>query len=85
MNLKGKHFLSCEDWTKEELDVVFNRSFELKEQFYKEQQHLHLPWKTLFMIFFEQSTRTRNSMEAGMTQLGGHAHDLTANITRRSC
>lgn len=79
MDLKGKHFLSCEDWTKEELDEVFKRSFELKDQFYREEQHLHLPWKTLFMIFFEQSTRTRNSMEAGMTQLGGHAHDLTAD------
>lgn len=79
MNLKGKHFLTCDDWTKEELDIVFERSFELKQQFYDEEPTLYLPHKTLFMIFFEQSTRTRNSMEAGMTQLGGHAHDLTAD------
>jgi ornithine carbamoyltransferase len=77
--LKGKHFLTCEDWTKEELDVVFDTSFELKEKFYKEEPTRYLQDKTLFMIFFEQSTRTRNSMEAGMTQLGGHAHDLTAD------
>ena len=77
--LKGKHFLSCDDWTREELDVVFNKSFELKEKFKNEEPHLLLPHKTLFMIFFEQSTRTRNSMEAGMTQLGGHAHDLTSD------
>ncbi len=79
MNLKGKHFLSCDDWTREELDIVFDKSFKLKEQFKNEVPHLHLPHKTLFMIFFEQSTRTRNSMEAGMTQLGGHAHDLTSD------
>lgn len=76
---KGKHFLTCEDWTKKELDQVFDKSFELKDQFLKEEAHLDLLHKTLFMIFFEQSTRTRNSMEAGMTQLGGHAHDLTAD------
>ena len=76
-NLKGKHFLTCQDWTKEELDVVFETSFDLKDKFRKEISTRYLPDKTLFMIFFEQSTRTRNSMEAGMTQLGGHAHDLT--------
>ncbi len=74
---KGKHFLSEDDWTREELDVVFERSFELKDKFYNEVPTRVLQDKTLFMIFFEQSTRTRNSMEAGMTQLGGHAHDLT--------
>lgn len=79
MNLKGKHLLTTDDWSKEQLNVVFKRAAELKEQFYNEELHLHLQWKTLFMIFFEQSTRTRNSMEAGMTQLGGHAHDLTAD------
>jgi len=77
--LKGKHFLTCEDWSKEELDVVFEKSFTLKEKFCKEEPTRYLQDKTLFMIFFEQSTRTRNSMEAGMTQLGGHAHDLTAD------
>ncbi|MBL1211855.1 MAG: ornithine carbamoyltransferase [Ignavibacteriae bacterium] len=74
---KGKHFLSCEDWNKEELDIVFDTSFDLKNKFKTGVPTVHLHYKTLFMIFFEQSTRTRNSMEAGMTQLGGHAHDLT--------
>jgi ornithine carbamoyltransferase len=77
--LKGKHFLTCEDWSKEELEVVFDKSFKLKEKFHKEEPTRFLQDKTLFMIFFEQSTRTRNSMEAGMTQLGGHAHDLTSD------
>jgi ornithine carbamoyltransferase len=76
---KGKHFLSCDAWTKEELDIVFNTSFDLKEKFKNEEPTRYLRDKTLFMIFFEQSTRTRNSMEAGMTQLGGHAHDLTSD------
>jgi ornithine carbamoyltransferase len=74
---KGKHFITEDNWTKAELDIVFETSFDLKKRFYNEEPHLYLPHKTLFMIFFEQSTRTRNSMEAGMTQLGGHAHDLT--------
>ncbi len=76
-NLKGKHFLTTDDWTKQELDTVFETAFDLKRKFALEEPTIYLPYKTLFMLFFEQSTRTRNSMEAGMTQLGGHAHDLT--------
>ncbi len=78
-NLKGKHFLTCDDWDKQELDTVFEVAFDLKKKFALEEPTRYLRDKTLFMIFFEQSTRTRNSMEAGMTQLGGHAHDLTAD------
>jgi len=77
--LKGKHFLTCDNWSKEELDIIFDTAFELKQNFKDEVPTRYLRDKTLFMIFFEQSTRTRNSMEAGMTQLGGHAHDLTAD------
>lgn len=76
-NFRNKHFISTNDWTQQELDTVFEVAFDLKRRFAVGEPHRYLPDKTLFMIFFEQSTRTRNSMEAGMTQLGGHAHDLT--------
>ena len=35
-------------------------------------------------MFFEQSTRTRNSMEAGITQLGGHAHFIDTSTMQIS-
>jgi len=78
-DLMKKHFLSEDDWTKQELDTVFETAFDLKRKFAMGESHRLLQDKTLFAIFFEQSTRTRNSMEAGMTQLGGHAHDLTSD------
>ncbi|MGE5430861.1 MAG: ornithine carbamoyltransferase [Syntrophomonadaceae bacterium] len=78
-NLYRKHFLSDDDWTRQELDTAFETAFDLKKMFARGESHRLLQDKTLFNIFFEQSTRTRNSMEAGMTQLGGHAHDLTAD------
>ena len=58
---KGRHFITEDNWTKEELDIVFDTAFDLKKKFYAEEPTLWLPYKTLFMMFFEQSTRTRNS------------------------
>lgn len=74
---RGKHFISEQEWTREEIDTAIDVSFDLKRRFALGEPHRLLPDKTVFMMFFEQSTRTRNSMEAGITQLGGHAHDLT--------
>ena len=76
-DLRGRHFISTQEWTDDEIELVLATSTELKEKFASGDPHRLLPDKTLFMMFYEQSTRTRNSFEAGMTQLGGHAHDLT--------
>ncbi len=75
--LRNRHFITCDEWSRQELDLAFDLAFDLKRRFATREPHRLLQDMTLFMMFFEQSTRTRNSMEAGMTQLGGHAHDLT--------
>ncbi len=55
---------------------------ELKAAFKNGQPHRLLPDKTLFMLFLDKSTRTRNAFESGMTQLGGHAIYLDAEKTQ---
>ncbi|MCD6204916.1 MAG: ornithine carbamoyltransferase [Candidatus Marinimicrobia bacterium] len=75
--LRGRHLITFQEWTKNEINMALDVAGDLKRRFATGEPHRLLQDKTLFMMFFEQSTRTRNSMEAGMTQLGGHAHDLT--------
>ncbi|HHX50959.1 MAG TPA: ornithine carbamoyltransferase, partial [Clostridia bacterium] len=73
---RGKHFITLQDWTKEEIDTLLDVSYDLKRKFAMREKTPYLEYKTVFLMFFEQSTRTRNSMEAGITQLGGHGHYL---------
>jgi ornithine carbamoyltransferase len=75
--LQGRHFIDTQEWTRAELELLLETSSDLKRKFYRDEPHALLRDRTLFMLFWEQSTRTRNSFEAGMTQLGGHAHDLS--------
>jgi ornithine carbamoyltransferase len=81
-DLAGKDYISTADWTTEELEVALDVSSELKAAFKSSQPHRLLVDKTLFMIFLDLSTRTRNAFEAGMTQLGGHAHFIDANTSQ---
>jgi ornithine carbamoyltransferase len=76
-SLRGRDFLAEVDFTREEIETVLNVAEELKRDRAMGKYHDQiLRSKTLFMIFYNQSLRTRNSFEAGMTQLGGHAHFL---------
>jgi ornithine carbamoyltransferase len=82
--MKGKHFITLEDWSNSELEILLNEASGLKSRFKKELEPDHLKNETIFLMFFEQSTRTRNSMEAGITQLGGHAHFLDTSTMQIS-
>lgn len=77
-SLAGRDFISTADWSIDELSVAVDVAHELKAAFKSGRPHRLLPDKTLFMIFLDLSTRTRNAFEAGMTQLGGHAHFIDA-------
>lgn len=76
--LAGKDYISTADWAVDELSEALDVARELKNQFRSGEPHRLLADKTLFMIFLDLSTRTRNAFEAGMTQLGGHAHFIDA-------
>jgi N-acetylornithine carbamoyltransferase len=81
-SLKGRDYIETWDWSTEELDEVVAFAGELKARFRAGEPHRLLPDRTLFMLFLDKSTRTRNAFEAGMTQLGGHAHFLDADKTQ---
>ncbi|HEC33692.1 MAG TPA: ornithine carbamoyltransferase [Chloroflexi bacterium] len=76
-SFRGRDFITLLDWSKEEVETILDIALDLKRRFAIGEPHDHiLRAKSLFMIFYNQSLRTRNSFEAGMTQLGGHAHYL---------
>ncbi len=81
INLKGRDFITTEDFSIQEIEYLLDASLELKSAFKRGIPHKTLCDKTLFLLFFDKSTRTRNAFEAAMTQLGGHAHyiDVTSS------
>ena len=83
-NFRGKHLVTLREWTKEEIDTLMDISFDLKKKFALGIPTRYLQDQTIFLMFFEASTRTRNSMEAGITQLGGHAHFLDTSTMQIS-
>ena len=71
-----KHFLSLFDWSREEIELLFELAATTKAS--PESYASTLAGQSLAMIFQKASTRTRVSFEVGMHQLGGHALFLSA-------
>lgn len=80
--LRGRDYIETRDWSEEELQGAIDFAAELKEKFRRGEPTILLPHKTIFLFFFDKSTRTRNSFEAGATQLGAHAHFIAAETSQ---
>ncbi len=81
--LKGRDFIRLQDFTKAEIESMLDIGLQLKAD--NTMRRLHddlLPRRTLFMMFFNPSLRTRNSFETGIFELGGHANFLEPSATR---
>ncbi|NIV03538.1 ornithine carbamoyltransferase [Candidatus Saccharibacteria bacterium] len=80
--LKSNDYISTQDWQTNEIEMALDLADDLKYKFKHEVPHRYLPDKTIFLMFFDKSTRTRNSFEAGITQLGGHAHFVDVSTSQ---
>jgi len=83
-NFRGRDFIGDLDFTKEEVETVLDVAWDLKQKRALGESHALLRDKTLAMLFFFSSTRTRGSFESGMAQLGGHAAFIDSETTQIS-
>ncbi|HEX5693409.1 MAG TPA: N-acetylornithine carbamoyltransferase [Arenimonas sp.] len=64
-----KHFLNTQDWSRAELDAALAEAAAFRQG--KASQALK--GKSIALVFFNPSLRTRTSFEIGAFQMGGHA------------
>jgi len=67
--MPNRHFLSTQDWSRADLDALLVRATEFK----RSKAGNDLAGKSIALLFFNPSMRTRTSFELGAFQLGGHA------------
>jgi len=64
-----KHFLNTQDWSRPDLDALLAQAAAFKRTKLGDQ----LRGKSIALVFFNSSLRTRTSFELGAFHLGGHA------------
>lgn len=72
-HLRGRHYLTDLDYTREELESLLVLAVHLKALRERVRLTPFLPGRHLAMIFEASSTRTRVSFENGFAELGGNA------------
>lgn len=82
--LRGRDMITTQEWSKDEINTIMEVAKDLKMKRAMGVPHAVLRDKVLSMLFFFTSTRTRNSFEAGMAQLGGHAQFVDSSTTQIS-
>jgi N-acetylornithine carbamoyltransferase len=73
MNLKGRDFISTADFTRDELIGLIDLAARVKVGDYGERP---LTGRSIALVFFNPSLRTRASMEIAVYELGGNAVTL---------
>jgi N-acetylornithine carbamoyltransferase len=73
MNLKGRDFISTADFTREELTSLVDLAAKIKAKDYGERP---LEGRSVALVFFDPSLRTRASMQIAVYELGGNAVTL---------
>jgi N-acetylornithine carbamoyltransferase len=64
-----RHFLNTQDWSRQELDALLQQAAAFKRSKLGEQMR----GRSIALLFFNPSLRTRTTFELGAFQLGGHA------------
>lgn len=76
------HILDVDDFSKEEIELVFNTATAMKEVLSRPIKRVPaLRGKTLITLFYEPSTRTRLSFELAAKNLGADAASLSATAS----
>ena len=73
MDIKGKDFLSTGDFTTAELTSLIDLAAKIKAREYHDKP---LAGRSIALVFFNPSLRTRTSMEVAIYELGGNAPAL---------
>ncbi|HKV65136.1 MAG TPA: acetylornithine carbamoyltransferase, partial [Rhodanobacteraceae bacterium] len=64
-----RHFITTQDWSRAEIDALLGQAAAFKHS----PAGTQLAGKSVALLFFNPSMRTRTSFELGAFQLGGHA------------
>jgi len=80
--LYGRDLISSQDWSVEEIEATMELARSLKIRKAAGDVPELFKNRTMFMLFYNTSTRTRASFEAAATMLGGHAQFIDFATTR---